>query len=158
MNLDATVITASTRAYKGLYEDKSGPVIAEALNRLGFLTMGPIIVPDGPMVADALREQIAADRALVITTGGTGIDPGDQTPEMTAPLLDKQIPHLAAAIARYGQDHGVPTSILSRGLAGVAGRTLVINLPGSAGGARDGMTVLGPVLLHAVQQVRGGDH
>jgi len=158
MNLDATVITASTRAYKGMYEDKSGPIIAEALNRLGFLTFGPVVVPDGPMFAEALREQIADDRALVITTGGTGINPTDQTPEMTAPLLDKQIPHLAAAIARYGLDHGVPTSILSRGLAGVAGRTLVINLPGSAGGASDGMQVLEPVLLHAVQQVRGGDH
>lgn len=158
MNLDAAVITASTRAHKGLYEDKSGPVIAEALNQLGFLTFGPVVVPDGPMLGDALREQIADDRALVITTGGTGINPTDQTPEMTAPLLDKQLPHLAAAIARYGLDHGVPTSILSRGLAGVAGRTLIINLPGSAGGARDGMTVLEPVLLHAVQQVRGGDH
>lgn len=158
MNLDASVVTVSTRAFAGMYEDKSGPVITEALNRLEFWVIGPILVPDGERVAEQLRVEIAAGRALVITTGGTGINPTDQTPEMTAPLLDKELPHLAAAIARYGQDHGVPTSMLSRGIAGVAGRTLVINLPGSRGGAADGMTVLKPVLMHAVQQIRGGDH
>ena len=83
---------------------------------------------------------------MVITTGGTGLNPDDHTPEQTRPVLDREIPQLAAAIARYGVDHGVPTAVLSRGLAGTAGRTLIINLPGSTGGARDGMAVLGPVL------------
>lgn len=158
MNLDAAVITVSTRAHAGLYEDKSGPLIAEALHALGFLTIGPVVVPDGEPVADAIRAEVNADRALVITTGGTGINPTDATPEMTRPLLDLELPQIPMALARYGLDQGIPTAMLSRGVAGVAGRTLVINLPGSSGGARDGMTVLEPVLLHAVQQVRGGDH
>jgi molybdopterin biosynthesis enzyme MoaB len=94
----------------------------------------------------------------VITTGGTGLSPQDHTPEETAAVLERRLPHLASAIARYGVDHGVPTALLSRGLAGTAGRTMIVNLPGSRGGARDGMAVLGPVLAHAIDQLRGGDH
>jgi molybdenum cofactor synthesis domain-containing protein len=154
----ALVITVSTRAAAGVYEDTSGPIIVAALDDLEFAVEGPVIVPDGDAVGAALRDAVAAGHAVVITTGGTGLNPRDQTPEQTRGVVEKEIPQLAAAIARYGSDHGVPTAVLSRGIAGVADQTLIINLPGSSGGARDGMTVLRPVLKHAVSQLRGGDH
>jgi len=154
----ALVITVSTRAAAGVYADKSGPIIAAALAEAGFTVSGPVLVPDGDLVGDTLRNAVATGHAVVITTGGTGLNPNDHTPEQTRAVLEREIPQLAAAIARYGADHGVPTAVLSRGLAGTAGRTLVVNLPGSSGGARDGMTVLAPLLAHAVSQLRGGDH
>jgi molybdenum cofactor synthesis domain-containing protein len=158
MSDTALVISVSTRAASGVYSDTSGPIIVSALSDLGFEVSDPVVVPDGDPVGDALRQAIAAGHAVVVTTGGTGLNPNDHTPEQTRAVLDREIPQLAAAIARYGVDHGVPTAVLSRGVAGVAGRTVVVNLPGSSGGARDGMAVLGPVLRHAVSQVRGGDH
>ena len=154
----ALVITVSTRAAAGIYRDTSGPIIVAALDDLGFTVEGPVIVSDGEPVGAALRDAVAAGHALVITTGGTGLNPRDHTPEQTRGVVEREIPQLAAAIARYGTDHGVPTAVLSRGIAGVADQTLIINLPGSSGGARDGMTVLGPVLKHALSQLRGGDH
>ena len=141
----ALVITVSTRAAAGAYPDKSGPIIAAALDDLGFTVSGPLVVPDGDAVGAALRDAVAAG-------------PTDHTPEQTRGVVEREVPQLAAAIARYGTDHGVPTAMLSRGVAGVADRTLIVNLPGSSGGARDGMAVLGPVLMHAVSQLRGGDH
>lgn len=158
MTESALVITISTRAAAGVYADTSGPIIAAALTEIGFAVSGPVVVPDGDPVGQALLEAVAAGHAVVITTGGTGLNPNDHTPEQTRPVLDRELPQLAAAIASYGVDHGVPTAVLSRGLAGVAGRTVIVNLPGSSGGARDGMAVLGPVLTHAVSQLRGGDH
>lgn len=158
MTSSAVVITVSTRASAGVYADRSGPILVQGLIDLGFVVGDPVVVADGEPVAAALREALSAGPDLVVTTGGTGLGPDDHTPEMTQPLLDREIPQLATAIARYGADHGVPTAILSRGLAGVAGRTLVVNLPGSTGGVRDGMAVLAPVLMHAISQVRGGDH
>ena len=154
----ALVITISTRAAAGVYPDKSGPIIAAALDDLGFAVAGPVVVPDGEAVGATLRDAVAAGHAVVITTGGTGLTPGDHTPEQTRSVVQREVPQLAAAIARYGADHGVPTAVLSRGVAGVADRTLIVNLPGSSGGARDGMAVLAPVLRHAVSQLRGGDH
>ena len=154
----ALVITVSTRASAGVYEDKSGPILASALADLGFEVDGPLIVPDGDDVGQALRDAVEQGYAVILTTGGTGLNPHDHTPEQTRKVLDKEIPQLAAAVARYGVDHGVPTALLSRGLAGVAGRSVIVNLPGSSGAARDGMAVLGPVLTHAVSQLRGGDH
>ena len=154
----ALVITISTRAAAGVYRDQSGPLIVAALEDLGFAVAGPVVVPDGDAVGAALRDAVAARHAVVITTGGTGLNHRDHTPEQTRSVVEREVPHLAAAIARYGADHGVPTSVLSRGVAGVAGRTLIVNLPGSSGGARDGMAVLGPVLKHAVNQLAGGDH
>jgi molybdenum cofactor synthesis domain-containing protein len=142
----ALVITVSTRAAAGVYSDRSGPIIVAALEELGFTVSGPLVVPDGDPVGAALRSGVEAGHDVVITNGGTGISPHDQTPEQTATVIDREIPALAAAIARYGADHGVPAAVLSRGLAGAAGRTLIVNLPGSSGGARDGMIVLGPVL------------
>jgi molybdenum cofactor synthesis domain-containing protein len=154
----ALVITVSTRAHAGVYVDESGPVIVTALTETGFLVDGPQLVPDGKAVGWALRDGVAHGYDVIITTGGTGLSPTDETPEQTRPLLDREIPHLAAAITRFGVEAGVPTAVLSRGLAGIAGRSLVINLPGSRGGARDGMAVLRPLLRHAVGQLRGGDH
>jgi molybdenum cofactor synthesis domain-containing protein len=158
MNESALVITVSTRAAAGVYVDRSGPIIVDALHDLGFAVAGALIVPDGDAVGAALRDAVATGYAVVITTGGTGLHPRDHTPEQTRKVVEREIPQLTAAIAQYGVDHGVPAAVLSRAIAGVAAHTLIINLPGSSGGARDGMAVLGPVLAHAVSQLRGGDH
>ena len=158
MDLTAVVITVSTRAASGIYTDRSGPVLAERLASWGC-TVAPVrVVPDGPDVAVALAEALAEGPDVLVTTGGTGLSPTDRTPEHTRGLLDLEIPQLAAAIARHGVAKGVPTAVLSRGLAGVAGRTLVLNLPGSTGGVSDALEVLEPVLEHAVAQIHGGDH
>ncbi|MDT5031084.1 MAG: hypothetical protein QOC94_1255 [Actinoplanes sp.] len=151
------VIVASHRAAAGVYADTSGPLLVAGLRELGCDVGDPIVVPDGEPVADALRAAVADGVDVVLTSGGTGVTPTDRTPEATRPLLDFEIPGIAESIRAYSREQ-VPAAALSRGLAGVAGRTLVVNLPGSSGGARDGLAVLGPILLHTVEQLRGGDH
>jgi len=153
----ARVIVASNRAAAGVYADRSGPILVDGLRSLGFEVGDPVVVPDGAPVGDALRAAVAEGVDAVVTSGGTGITPTDRTPEATREVLDYEVPGIAEALRAVSRDM-VPTSVLSRGVAGVAGRTLIVNLPGSTGGARDGLAVLGPVLAHAVDQMRGGDH
>lgn len=154
----ALVITISNRASAGIYADKSGPVLAGLLREAGCEVDGPAVVPDGDPVEAALRDAVAAGYEVVVTTGGTGLTPGDLTPEMTRKVIDREVPGIAEAIRAAGTAAGVPAAMLSRGLAGLAGQTLIVNLPGSSGGVRDGMAVLAGVLAHAVDQAAGGDH
>jgi len=153
----ARIIVASTRAAAGVYEDRCGPVIAEWLAQRGFSSVPPILVADGVPVGTALRDAVADGIDVVITSGGTGISPSDDTPAQTTAVLDYEIPGLADAIRRSGLPK-VPTSVLSRGVCGVAGRTLVVNLPGSPAGVRDGLGVLADVLDHALDQIAGKGH
>ncbi len=155
----AVVVTASNRASAGVYEDRSGQALAEGLRELGFTVDGPHVRPDDvEAIVAALQEAVAGGADVVLTTGGTGLSPTDVTPEATRRVLEREAPGLAEAVRRYGVENGVPTSVLSRGLAGTAARTLIVNLPGSTGGVRDALAVLGPLLPHVVSQLRGGDH
>ena len=154
----ALAITVSNRAAAGVYEDRSGPVLARLLAEAGCSVDGPLVVPDGSPVEVALRDAIAGGYDVVVTTGGTGLTPGDLTPEVTRRVVDREVPGIAEAIRAAGVAAGVPAAMLSRGLAGLAGRVLIVNLPGSTGGVKDGMAVLAPVLRHAVDQAHGGDH
>jgi molybdenum cofactor synthesis domain-containing protein len=154
----ALVVTASNRAAAGVYDDRGGPVLVEGLRAMGFAVDGPVVVPDGEPVEAALRDAVAAGYDVVLTTGGTGLSPTDLTPEATLRVVDRPVLGIAEAVRAYGVAHGVPTAALSRGVAGLAGRTLVVNLPGSPGGCRDGIAVLSGLLPHAVDQVRGADH
>ncbi len=153
----AAVVVASNRAAAGVYPDRTGPVIASWLRERGFQTADPVVVADGTPVHDAVAGAVASGVDVVLTTGGTGITPTDRTPEAVEPLLERRLPGLADAIRAAGLP-AVPTAVLSRGLAGVAGRTLVVTLPGSTGGVRDGLGVLDGVLDHAVDQLHGSDH
>ena len=154
----AVVVTASNRAAFGVYEDTSGRVLAEGLRELGFTVEGPHVRPDDAAELEiVLEEAIVGGADVVLTTGGTGLSPTDVTPEATRTVLEREAPGIAEAVRRFGAEK-VPTSVLSRGLAGTAGRTLIVNLPGSTGGVRDGLAVLGPLLPHVVSQLRGGDH
>ncbi len=153
----AAVITVSDRSSAGTRPDTSGPLLAALLEGLG-LQVGPVVVvPDEESTIAAAVIAAASDHDLVVTTGGTGLSPRDVTPEAVLPLLHKQIPGLAEALRADNRD-AVPTSVLSRGVAGTIGTCLVVTLPGSTGGVRDGVAVLAPVLEHALAQLRGGDH
>jgi molybdenum cofactor synthesis domain-containing protein len=152
------VVVASNRAAAGVYDDATGPLLANFLDELGFEAGPPVVVPDGEPVGEAIAALVAAGARVVLTTGGTGLTPTDLTPEVTRPLLDREIPGIAEAIRAAGVAKGVPTAMLSRGLAGLAGSCLVINLPGSRGGVKDAIEVLRPMLEHAVEQSVGSDH
>ena len=158
MTMRAEVVVASNRAATGVYADETGPVIVEFLQRLGFTVDDPVVVPDGDPVGAAIRAAADGGARLVLTTGGTGLTPTDETPEQTRAVLDREAPGIAEAIRAAGVAKGVPTAALSRGTAGVVGSCLVVNLPGSRGGVKDGLAVLEPMLLHAVEQVVGSDH
>ena len=158
MSLRAEVVVASNRAAAGVYADETGPLMVAFLGELGFSVSDPVVVPDGEPVGRAIAAAVEGGARVVLTTGGTGLTPTDRTPEATRPLLDREVPGIAEAIRAAGVAAGVPTAVLSRGLAGVAGSCLVVNLPGSRGGVKDGLAVLRPLLVHAVEQVVGSDH
>ena len=155
----ARVVTVSDRSSRGVRPDTGGPLLAGLLRELGLEVGDVLLVPDDvDAVAAALRSAAAEAYDLVVTTGGTGLSPRDVTPEATGPLLDREVPGLAEALRARGAA-AVPTAVLSRGLAGTIGQMLVVNLPGSTGGVRDGVAVLAPVLDHALAQLHGGgDH
>lgn len=156
--LRAVVITVSDRAALGARQDRSGPLLVTLLREYRVAVDAPIVVADEPVeIEAAIRAALAGQPDAILTTGGTGIAPRDITPEATRPFLEREMPGIMEAIRAFGRA-STPRSALSRGLAGVTGRTLVINLPGSSGGVRDGMSVLGPLLGHIADQLRGGDH
>lgn len=151
----ALVITCSDRAAAGAYEDQSGQVAADTLTRWGYRVTCEV-VGDGTPVRQAISLGLRRGHTLVLTTGGTGVGPRDHTADVTEPLLERTLPGISEAIRAVGIARGVPTSILSRGVAGVVGEALVVNLPGSSGAVRDGLDVLATVLPHVVEQVSGG--
>jgi molybdenum cofactor biosynthesis protein B len=152
------VLTVSDRSHGGLRHDTSGPLLAELLAQQGFEVSAVVVVPDEvAAVQAALRDAVAAGHDVVVTTGGTGFAPRDVTPEAVRPLLEREAPGIVEALRQHRRDE-VPTTILSRAVAGTIGTTFVLTLPGSTGGVRDGVTVLGPVIGHLVAQLRGGDH
>ncbi len=156
--LRAAIITASNRASQGIYEDLSGDVLAEGLKKLGFAIASKVIVPDSVShIGAEISKAIEAKIDLIVTTGGTGISPTDVTPEATAPLIQKMIPGFNEAFRAYSREK-VPTTDLSRGLAGTADTSLIINLPGSPGGVRDGLVIIERVAVHAIGQLAGEDH
>lgn len=154
----AAVVTCSDRSHGGLRHDASGPMLAEVLRGLGFTVGDVVVVPDEvAAIAEALREAVDSGVDLVVTTGGTGFSPRDVTPEAARLVIDREAPGLAEAMRQHHRER-VPTTILSRAVAGIAGGTIVLNVPGSTGAVADAGEVLGPVIGHAVAQLRGADH
>ncbi|MGW0040973.1 bifunctional molybdenum cofactor biosynthesis protein MoaC/MoaB [Rhodococcus sp. NPDC003348] len=150
----AVVLVASTGGAAGTREDTTGPVLVSWLESLGFSVRGPLVYADADIAA-GFAEALTGGPALVVSTGGTGASPTDRTPEATAAILDRELPGVAEAMRRKGTEKTVHAS-LSRGLVGLSGRTVVVNLPGSPGGVRDGIAVLEPILDHLLAQVSGG--
>ncbi len=156
------VVTVSDRCSRGEAQDRSGPLLVELLGASGWTRVTTALVPDGAEpVRDALAAALAEGARLVLTTGGTGVAPRDRTPEGTRLVVDQELPGIAEELRRRGAEH-VATAVLSRGVAGTApcaaGRALVVNLPGSVGGVRDGWAVLEPLVPHVLAQLAGGDH
>ena len=154
----AQVITASNRASAGVYEDLSGNILAEGLRALGYTLSSVVIVPDdGARIALEISRALNASVDLIVTTGGTGVSPQDVTPEATAPFIEKLLPGFGEALRAYSRDR-VPTSDLTRGLAGTHGTSLIINLPGSPGGVRDVLVIIERLATHILEQLRAVDH
>ena len=154
----AVVITASNRASAGVYADTSGEILAAGLTKLGYELKDPIVIPDNiSQIQAAIELSLAGKVDLIVTTGGTGVSPHDVTPEATAPLIKKLLLGIPEAFRAYSRDR-VPTTDLSRGLAGVTGSSLIINLPGSPGGVKDGLVIIERLAGHVHDQIAGVDH
>ena len=154
----AVVITASNRASAGVYADTSGEILAAGLTKLGYELKDPIVIPDNiSQIQAAIELSLAGNVDLIVTTGGTGVSPHDVTPEATAPLIKKLLPGIPEAFRAYSRDR-VPTTDLSRGLAGGTGSSLIINLPGSPGGVKDGLVIIERLAGHVHDQIAGVDH
>ena len=154
----AVVITASNRASRGEYEDLSGASLAKGLAALGYEVSGPHVVSDSiDLISEQLTVALANKVRLIVTTGGTGISPTDVTPEATAPFIEKLIPGFGEALRAHSRDK-VPTSDLTRGLAGTHGTSLIINLPGSQGAITDGLVIIERLAGHILDQLDGRDH
>jgi molybdenum cofactor synthesis domain-containing protein len=154
----AAVITCSNRSFRGERSDDSGRLLADSLRDLGHEVGSVVIVADEiGQIQAAVLAAVENGADVVLTTGGTGLTPTDVTPEAVTPLLERAVPGIAEALRAVSRER-VPTSVLSRGVAGTIGATLIVTLPGSTGGVRDGITVLGPLLSHVVEQMHGGDH
>ena len=153
------IVTVSTRAAGGVYDDRSGELLDAQMRAAGHKVARREVVPDGAERLTKLLCDIADSGGvdLIVTSGGTGISPTDRTPEATAATCERLTPGIAEAI-RAASLATTPHAMLSRGVAGVRGRTLIVNLPGSPGGARDGWATIAPVVEHAVSQLGGGDH
>ena len=154
----AVVITASNRASAGVYADTSGEILAAGLTKLGYELKDPIVIPDNiSQIQAAIELSLVGKVDLIVTTGGTGVSPHDVTPEATAPMIKKLLPGIPEAFRAYSRDR-VPTTDLSRGLAGVTGSSLIINLPGSPGGVKDGLVIIERLAGHVHDQIAGVDH
>jgi len=154
----AVVITASNRASAGVYADTSGEILAAGLTKLGYVLKDPIVIPDNiSQIQAAIESSLANNVDLIVTTGGTGVSPHDVTPEATAPLIKKLLPGISEAFRAHSRER-VPTTDLSRGLAGVTGSSLIINLPGSPGGVKDGLVIIERLAGHVHDQIAGLDH
>lgn len=150
-------MTISDRSSAGLRADTSGPVAAELLIQAGWPAEVTIVADDVSQIQDAVRAAIDAGSRLVVTSGGTGVAPRDVTPEAMEGIFEREIPGIAEELRRRGAEK-LPAALLSRGRAGVVGNALVVNLPGSTGGVRDGIPVVLSVAAHVLAQLDGEDH
>ncbi|MGH8902632.1 MAG: MogA/MoaB family molybdenum cofactor biosynthesis protein [Egibacteraceae bacterium] len=153
----AAVVTVSTRAAAGVYADDAGPAVADVLRQAGFEVGEVVVVPDGRAGVAAAIVGACEGADLVVTNGGTGLHPSDLTPEATLDVVDRLAPGFAEAM-RAASMTVTPMAMLSRAVAGIRGKTLVLNLPGSPKGAVESIRAVVPVLAHAMDQLRGGDH